>query len=194
MEEQWKQIEINNVKWNYEVSTTGKVRSWNYRKTGQTYEITQHLDKYGYLQVTLCQNGKRKSCRVHKLVAIAFIPNPHNKPTVNHINENKLDNRVENLEWATHSEQVHHGTYQERQKQMKEKCAKRVKCIETGQIFDSIRQASKKTGLDYGSIVKVCQGIRKSVGGLCFEYMAQQEQEEEFEEDDDFEEFEDDDE
>lgn len=64
----------------------------------------------GYLRVSPCANGKRSECAVHRMVALAFIPNPENKPTVNHINENKKDNRVENLEWATNAEQNIHGT------------------------------------------------------------------------------------
>ncbi|MCD8094546.1 MAG: HNH endonuclease [Ruminococcus sp.] len=55
-------------------------------------------------------NGYRRECSVHRLVALAFIPNPENKPTVNHLNEDKKDNRVENLECATNAEQNVHGT------------------------------------------------------------------------------------
>ena len=70
----------------------------------------------GYTRVVFYKNGARtaKEFLVHRLVAEAFIPNPENKPTVNHINEIKTDNRVENLEWATMIEQNHHGTRLER--------------------------------------------------------------------------------
>lgn len=64
----------------------------------------------GYLRVTLCNGQKRRSTGVHRVVAEAFIANPMKKPTVNHINEDKGDNRVENLEWATNAEQNVHGT------------------------------------------------------------------------------------
>lgn len=67
------------------------------------------LDKYGYLKVVLTKNGIRKTFTVHTLVAIAFIDNPYNKPTVNHIDGNKLNNDVTNLEWATHKEQKKHA-------------------------------------------------------------------------------------
>lgn len=62
-------------------------------------------DKYGYFYFVLCHDGKRKTIKAHRLVASAFIPNTDNKPTVDHINGNKKDNRVENLKWATNKEQ-----------------------------------------------------------------------------------------
>lgn len=67
------------------------------------------IDSYGYLKVTLTNNGVRKSYFVHRLVALAFLPNPENKPTVNHKNGIKTDNRVNNLEWATNKEQKIHA-------------------------------------------------------------------------------------
>lgn len=67
-------------------------------------------DKYGYKRVTLTKEGKQKTYLVHRLVAIAYIPNPENKRTVNHIDGNTSNNVVGNLEWATHSEQMHHSS------------------------------------------------------------------------------------
>lgn len=72
-------------------------------------KIKPAIDKDGYLRVTLSRGGERHSYYVHRLVVKAFIPNPENKPTVNHINGIKNDNRVENLEWATHKEQKRHS-------------------------------------------------------------------------------------
>ena len=157
--EQWKTITGYD---NYEVSTEGNVRNV---KTGRI--ITQH-DNGGYLKVNLHKNGKRKVFYIHRLVAIAFIPNPQNKPTVNHIDENKHNNRVDNLEWATYGEQQRHGTRNERDKQAK---SKKVRCIETGQTYDSMTQASEETGLDKASICKVCKGKGKTCGGLHWEYV-----------------------
>ena len=91
MEEIWKKI----PNYNYEVSNTGKVRRIETKR-----ELKAANDKENYKIVTLCDNGKRKRCRLHRLVAQAFIENPSNYPQVNHKDENKTNNSVDNLEWC----------------------------------------------------------------------------------------------
>lgn len=83
----------------YLVSDEGKVYS---KRTNKI--LRSGLDKDGYLTHILCVNGERHTTKVHRLVAIAFIPNPDNKPAIDHINENKQDNRVSNLRWVTNKE------------------------------------------------------------------------------------------
>jgi len=92
----------------YSVSNTGKV--WSHIREKEL----QPMSCRGYLRVHLCKNGRTKAVPIHRIVAMAFIANPSNKPTVNHINEDKLDNRVENLEWATVAENNNHGTRTQR--------------------------------------------------------------------------------
>lgn len=101
-EEIWKPIK--DFEGYYEVSNIGRVRSLNYKRTGKG-KILKNIEDYkGYLEVVLTKNGKRKQFKVHRLVAEAFIPNPENKPCIDHINTIKSDNRVENLRWVTYKE------------------------------------------------------------------------------------------
>ena len=102
----------------YQVSNLGRIRSCEREaicknkslRTVKSKILKQHLDNYGYCIISLSLNNKKHTKTIHRLVAEAFIPNLENKPTVNHINETKTDNRVLNLEWATHAEQACHGT------------------------------------------------------------------------------------
>ena len=96
---------------NYEVSTEGQVRNIT------TGHILKPRDNgRGYLEVGLHTNKKRTHKYIHRLVAEAFIPNPNNKPEVNHIDEDKTNNSVNNLEWLTHKENNNYGTKNERMK------------------------------------------------------------------------------
>ena len=139
---------------NYEVSRDGEIRNV---KTGRI--MKQWINDKGYKYVTLSNKSKRKHFQVHRLVATMFIPNPHNLPVVNHKDRNPLNNCVENLEWCTQKYNVEYSHNV------------RVRCIETGKVYDNIRQAEEETGIHNGNISKVCRGERKSCGGLHFEYV-----------------------
>lgn len=95
----------------YEVSNMGRVKSLPRKGSGgRDYpKIMAGGLSNGYHSLTLCNKGKMKISQVHRLVAFAFIPNPENKKEVNHINCVKTDNRLENLEWVTPSENILHG-------------------------------------------------------------------------------------
>lgn len=196
VEEIWKPIVIekNGVVYDYtnlyEVSSEGRVRSLNYHGEGRTEILKPNKIKRAYLQVSLHKDGKPSYFSVHRLVATMFIPNPENKPTVNHINEDKLDNRVENLEWSTYPEQMHHGTCQERiseakkgkehteetrrkmsesKKGSKNHNARKVRCVETGEVFGSMAEA--KEWLGKGDIGACLAGRQHTAGGYSWEYV-----------------------
>lgn len=146
----------------------------NYRifPDGKIYAL--HLDRFvseyssrdGYKKVTLrLDNKERKSYSVHRLVALAYINNPENKPTVNHIDGNKENNIVENLEWATRSEQVQHAwdnglikDIKSRREAVINALGIRVVCLTTGEIFDSIGQACMKYGIKKSNLTRTCRG------------------------------------
>ena len=123
--------------------------------------------KNGYLQVALCQKTKQ-TFYIHRLVAETFIPNPHGLKEVNHINENKHDNRVENLEWISKKNNINYGTGKQRSAEQR---GKQVRCVETGIIYESIKQASEKTGITQTTICNCCKGKQKTTGGLHWEYV-----------------------
>ena len=125
-QEKWVDIEIPGLDQKYQVSTMGQIKRLAYdmvlQRNGTEYimhknEMIVKLQNQKYQMVMLMVNGKQKAFYVHRLVAQAFIPNPDNLPEVNHINEDKYDNRVENLEWCTHSYNMKYGTRMDRVRQ-----------------------------------------------------------------------------
>lgn len=100
--EEWRPI--NGYEGLYEVSNLGRIKSLNCNHTKKEGILKLYNDKDGYLMVKLSKDKNNRLFRVHRLVAEAFIPNPENKPCVDHINTIKNDNRVENLRWVTYKE------------------------------------------------------------------------------------------
>lgn len=105
MKEIWKDI----FDGKYQISNLGNIRSLNYHREKRIRELSKLKMPNGYETVKICINGKVKRYSLHRLVAEAFIPNSENKKQVNHINGIKNDNRVENLEWCTQSENQLHA-------------------------------------------------------------------------------------
>ena len=173
MLEEWKTVVYNGEVWEeYEVSNYGNVRSVKVDKHSKKHNktIKPTTLKNGYLQVLMRKNGKRKQFLVHRVVAYTWIENdePLTKTQVNHKNEIKTDNRVENLEWLSPKDNTHYGTGMERKAKTQ---GKRVKCVETGVIYDSVADTSRKTGLSQGNICQCCNGKRKSCGGFTWEFV-----------------------
>lgn len=151
----------------YQVSNLGNVKSFSRvvpRKNGKKRvikgrELTPTLHKKGYYYVRLGAKGNQKHFYIHRLVATAFIPNPHNKPQVNHINGNKADNNVRNLEWMTAQENITHafneglGACGDRQRQAKLNPEK-VKGIKTllAQNNLSLKEIGNAYGVNYRTI------------------------------------------
>lgn len=122
----------------------------------------------GYLRVSLNnETVKRKRCLVHRIVAQAFIPNPDNLTQVNHIDRNKTNNNVENLEWCTPLENLLHSNVIEKASKAK---FRKVQCITTGRVYNSIKEAALDFGASHGNIVACCAGRRKKCGGAEWKY------------------------
>ena len=162
--EQWKVIEDFDL---YEISNTGKIRN-------QKGKILKPTDNgKGYLKFTLKQDGRIKKKYIHRLVAAAFIPNPENKPFVNHIDNNPANNHVENLEWCTHQENMNWMNKQNRAKRTPEWLENLHKAqeetyvgvigenIKTGEkIYFSKLNDVKKAGFQPSCVCYCCKGNR----------------------------------
>lgn len=128
----------------YEVSNLGNVRGIDFMRTGRTQILFSKHNKGGYIVVSLCKEGKRKDALVHILVAQAFIPNPENKPEVDHINCIRDDNRVENLRWVTRSENCRNPiTYAKHLKNAKTRNIGRKTSEETKAILRELNLGEK---------------------------------------------------
>lgn len=138
----------------YWVSPDGRV--WSFRKN----KFLSPSISDGYLQVVLKNDEGFKTVKVHRLVAEAYIPNPDNKPQVDHINRIRTDNRVENLRWATLIENASNKNN-----------VRKVLCVETNEIFSSLSEAERQTKISHENISKVCRGKRKTAGGYHWKYI-----------------------
>lgn len=176
----WKSIE--NYEGFYEVSNHGRVRSLT-RKTrfGRGYriyegkELSLQTDKDGYKRVALHREGKVKRFFVHRLVALAFIDNPCDKPVVNHKDGNKQNNHADNLEWATNSENDIHAFKTGLRVAHDGGTSKKVIQIDKDTLevlgeYNSISEASRKTGVSIQMISYCCNGKCKTAKGFVWKF------------------------
>lgn len=154
---------------------------------GEVYSIRNNAKiifrraKNGYFKISFSVNGKKSYFSRHRLVAIAFIPNPDNKPFINHINGIPGDDRLENLEWCTAKENTQHSFtvlgriihnrgftgYRSNRKNTVYQYNDNNQCIDA---FFSTRDAERKTGICHVSINFACSGKYKKAGGFIWKY------------------------
>lgn len=165
MKEIWKPIKGFEAL--YEVSNKGRVRSlcgrYGYRRI-----IKLGNGSRGYLNVCLCDKGKQTTRNVHRIVAETFIPNPENLPCINHKDEDRKNNSVDNLEWCSY---YHNNVYGNRLTKSAMKQAKPVRCIETGKVYYGQCEAQRATGIQQTKISACCRGKAKTAGGYHWEFV-----------------------
>ena len=178
MEEIWKDVE--GYEGIYQVSNLGRVKSLarliepsNGKRPYWIYEciMSQYKESTGYMNVKLSKNGRHKSAFVHRLVAQAFHPNPDNLREVNHKDENKTNNRVDNLEWCSTSYNVQYGTSMQRRKKTMHVP---ILCYDlNGNLvkeYESLSQACEELSLGKGNLWKALNNRIHSLGGYRWKY------------------------
>ena len=147
----------------------------NFTKTYRTKLLKYGKDHCGYFRTALALNGKKITVKVHRIVAEAYIPNPENKPQVNHIDGNKSNNNVNNLEWSTAKENTIKAYEIGLKKKGKEVYnAKPVYQYDMNMNFikkyGAITEASKETKTQHAGISRCCSGKRNHAGGFIWKY------------------------
>lgn len=141
------------------ISSKGRVISLLHNK-----EIKAFVSNRGYPRIALCKDRKQKFVHVHRLVAEAFIPNPENLTDVDHIDGNKLNNNVENLQWINRAGNIRKAG------DARNKGAKPIICIESGKIYKSITEASRELKIPVAIISAIAKGEYAAYHGLHFKY------------------------
>ena len=161
----WKKFMYEGQETDYSVSTEGEVR-----KDITNYILSQSSQQ-DYKFVGLIINGKQKRMRVHRMVALTFIDNPDNKPYVNHINGNRSDNNVENLEWVTPSENTQHAVNTGLFKSGRTRAVIQYNLNgEQMATFESATEAARQTGGSQSKITMCCRRQRDSANDYQWRY------------------------
>ena len=175
MKEIWKDIE--GYEGLYQISSLGKVKSLpkiTFNAKGQ-YKTKERIlkygkNQYGYFQISLWKDGKRKNKPIHKLIATMFIPNPKKYKIINHIDGNKQNNNIQNLEWCTQKHNV-------KEAYRLGLTSKRYKSVNQYDLHNnfiktwkSIAEINKKLKIDESSIVRCCKGRQNKAGNYIWRY------------------------
>ena len=166
MKEIWKKIKNYD---DYEISNLGNVKSLKSNKI-----LKPSKSSSGYLQVTLCKNGKTKNFFIHRLVANEFIDKENYKFEVNHKDENKLNNKADNLEWCDRKYNMNYGNIKNKLSQTKmKKVGKYNKNDDLIKIYNSINEAAFENNAKSTNIVKCCKNIKhyKTCKGYKWKYV-----------------------
>lgn len=142
----------------YAITSCGKVYSYKRKRFLRPFD-----NGLGYLKVFLCKDGKKKQYYLHRLVAEAYLENPNNYPQVNHRDENKSNNCVNNLEFCTVEYNANFGTRNER-------ISKKIICLETGEKFNSLTEAAIAINRSAVTLSNHLRGRRKTCAGLHWAY------------------------
>ena len=159
MKEKFMLLDFDNK---YAISNYGNIKNL---KTNRI--LKSHLNNNGYLEIQLCSNCKKKTFLVHRLVGLTFIENIYKKPYINHIDGNKTNNRVDNLEWCTAKENDIHARSTHLKVQNKPIIASSQ---DETYIFESISECARFLNTNTGSIVRVLKGKRNQHKGFNFTY------------------------
>ena len=150
----------------YAITEDGRV--WSYKR--QKF-LSPGGRKGWYQNIRLCKNGDHRAFLVHRLVAETFIPNPENLPNVNHIDEDKTNNSIANLEWCN---QGYNNQYNGRALRVGEKTAKSnrklIRCIELDKVFNGLEEAAKEMNLAKSTLGWAATGRSKTAGGYHWQY------------------------
>lgn len=172
MVEIWRDIEgYENL---YQVSNLGRVKALGNGICNSKEKIIKPSNSRGYLHVNLCKEGKIKTHLIHRLVAQVFIKNPENLPQVNHKDEDKSNNRVDNLEWCSAKYNTNYGSRTKRATESNTNhpnMSKKVLCVETGKIYPSTHQIERELGFYQQNIVLCCKGKCKHAYGYTWRYI-----------------------
>lgn len=162
----------------YEVSSFGRIKSLPYTVNNgrllreRKYKekiLTGYIDAHGYAYIKLAKrDGRQKTAKIHRLVAKAFIPNPDNLPQINHKDENKRNNRVDNLEWCTARYNLNYGSRSK--KYMRKVSMIDLETNKVIKVFDSMKDVEKELKIGHSKVSCVCHGKRNSAGGYGWRF------------------------